>query len=235
MGLPLWLSSKESAFDAGGTETCVQSLGQQDPLEEKMATHSRNLAWKISGTEKPGGLQFMALQRVGHTTEQLNNYYRGHFKTMWMKCSSKCHSRFSIQWFLPYLLLWFSNPRNPSISISWYSSVKKSSLSSLKAFNFWIPMFQWFIIPYCPLLFGGSNHARFGQLEPIQADSCVILTWPYHFWAFLYFLVSQDRQGLSSTHFLSQIWNQPFLQRALVSFIGNVRNKDLGGPCAHCH
>ena len=82
MGLPLWLSSKESAFDAGGTETCVQSLGQQDPLEEKMATHSRNLAWKISGTEKPGGLQFMALQRVGHTTEQLNNYYRGHFKTM---------------------------------------------------------------------------------------------------------------------------------------------------------
>ena len=40
MGLPLWLSSKESAFDAGGTETCVQSLGQQDPLEEKMATHS---------------------------------------------------------------------------------------------------------------------------------------------------------------------------------------------------
>ena len=42
----------------------------------------RNLAWKISETEKPGGLQFMALQRVGHMTEQLNNYYRGHFKTI---------------------------------------------------------------------------------------------------------------------------------------------------------
>ena len=195
----------------------------------------RNLAWKISETEKPGGLQFMALQRVRHMTEQLNNYYRGHFKTMWINCSSKCHSRFSIQWFLPNFLLWFSNPRNPSISISWYFSVKKRPLSSLMAFNFWIPMFQWFIIPYCPLLFGGSNHARFGQLEPIQADSCVILTWPYHFWAFLYFLVSQDSQGLSHTHFLSQIWNQPFLQRALVSFIGNVRNKDLGGPCAHCY
>ena len=103
------------------------------------------------------------------------------------------------------------------------------------AFNFWIPMFQWFIIPSCPLLFGGSNHDRFSQLEPIQADSCVILTWPYHFLAFLYFLASQDSPGLSYTHFLYQIWNQLFPQSALVSFIGNVRNKDLGGPCADCY
>ena len=64
------------------------------------------------------------------------------------------------------------------------------------------------------------------QLEPIQADSCVILTWPYHFLAFLYFLASQDSPGLSYTHFLYQIWNQLFPQRALVSFIGNVRNKE---------
>ena len=82
MGLPLWFSSKESAFDAGDTKAWVQSLGREDPLEEKMATHSRNLALKISWTEKPGGLQFMGLQRVGHMTKQLNNYYRGHFKTM---------------------------------------------------------------------------------------------------------------------------------------------------------
>ena len=82
MGLPLWFSSKESAFDAGDTKAWVQSLGREDPLEEKMATHSRNLALKISWTEKPCGLQFMGLQRVGHTTKQLNNYYRGHFKTM---------------------------------------------------------------------------------------------------------------------------------------------------------
>ena len=40
-------------------ETWVWSLGQEDPLEEGMATHSNILAWKIPWTEEPGGLQFM--------------------------------------------------------------------------------------------------------------------------------------------------------------------------------
>ena len=40
-------------------ETWVQSLGQEDPLEEKMATHSSLLAWEIPWTEEPGGLQSM--------------------------------------------------------------------------------------------------------------------------------------------------------------------------------
>ena len=44
-------------------ETRVQSLGQEDPLEKKMATHSTLLAWKIPWTEKPGGLQSMGSQR----------------------------------------------------------------------------------------------------------------------------------------------------------------------------
>ena len=47
-------------------ETWVQSLGWQDPLEEGTATHSSILAWRISWTEEPGGLQFMWSQRVGH-------------------------------------------------------------------------------------------------------------------------------------------------------------------------
>ena len=42
-------------------ETQVQSLGQEDPREEEMATHSRILAWRIPWTEEPGGLQFMGL------------------------------------------------------------------------------------------------------------------------------------------------------------------------------
>ena len=37
-------------------ETWVRSPGQEDPLEKEMATHSSILAWKISGTEEPGGL-----------------------------------------------------------------------------------------------------------------------------------------------------------------------------------
>ena len=41
----------------------VRSLGQEDPLEEEMATHSRILAWRISSTEEPGGLQSMGSQR----------------------------------------------------------------------------------------------------------------------------------------------------------------------------
>ena len=47
-------------------ETCAQSLGQEDPLEKEMATHSSILAWRIPWTEEPGRLQSMGLQRVGH-------------------------------------------------------------------------------------------------------------------------------------------------------------------------
>jgi len=47
-------------------ETQVRSLGQEDPLEEEMATYSSILAWKIPWTEEPGRLQSMELQRVGH-------------------------------------------------------------------------------------------------------------------------------------------------------------------------
>ena len=44
----------------------VQSLGQEDPLEKGIATHSSILAWRIPGAKEPGGLQFTGLQRVGH-------------------------------------------------------------------------------------------------------------------------------------------------------------------------
>ena len=47
-------------------ETQDQSLGWEDPLEKKMATHSSFLAWKIPWTEEPGGLQSMGLKRVRH-------------------------------------------------------------------------------------------------------------------------------------------------------------------------
>ena len=47
-------------------ETQVRSLGQEDPLEKEMATHSSILAWRIPWTEEPGGLQSMRSQRVRH-------------------------------------------------------------------------------------------------------------------------------------------------------------------------
>ena len=47
-------------------EARVQSLGQEDPLENEMATHSSTLAWKIPWTEEPGRLQSIGSQRFGH-------------------------------------------------------------------------------------------------------------------------------------------------------------------------
>ena len=47
-------------------EMQVQSLSQEDPLEEGMATHSSILAWRIPWTEEPGGLWSLKAKRVGH-------------------------------------------------------------------------------------------------------------------------------------------------------------------------
>ena len=47
-------------------EMRVRSLGQEDPLEEGMATHSNILAWRIRMDREPGGLQSIGSQRVGH-------------------------------------------------------------------------------------------------------------------------------------------------------------------------
>ena len=46
-------------------EMLVLSLGLEDPLEEEMAIHSSILAWRIPGTEEPGGLQSIGSHRVG--------------------------------------------------------------------------------------------------------------------------------------------------------------------------
>ena len=73
-------------------EMWVQSLGQEDPLEEEMATHSSILAWKIPGTEEPCGLQSIVSQRAGQdsVTEHIS------------KCVQLC----------PFnkMLLWGGNP-----------------------------------------------------------------------------------------------------------------------------
>ena len=52
-------------------ETWVRSLGGEDPLEKKMATHSNTLVWKIPWMKEPGRLQSMGWQRV-RQTEQLH-------------------------------------------------------------------------------------------------------------------------------------------------------------------
>ena len=77
----LWFSSIRSQFyttvvfpggpdgkaSACGVGEQVQSLGQEETLEEEMATHSSILAWRIPWTEEPGGLQSIVLQRIGRS------------------------------------------------------------------------------------------------------------------------------------------------------------------------
>ena len=47
-------------------QSWVQPLGQEDPLEKGMAIHSSILAWEITWTEEPGGIQSMGRHKVGH-------------------------------------------------------------------------------------------------------------------------------------------------------------------------
>ena len=56
-GLPWWLSGKRIHLPR--QEMQVRSLGWENPLEKDITTHSSILAWKISWTEEPGGLQFI--------------------------------------------------------------------------------------------------------------------------------------------------------------------------------
>ena len=55
---------KNPSANGGDIKTWIQSLGQEDPLEKGMATHSSILAWRIPLTEETGELQCMGLQRV---------------------------------------------------------------------------------------------------------------------------------------------------------------------------
>ena len=65
-------------------ETWVQSLGQEDPLEKRMATHSRSLAWRIPWTEEPGGLPSVGSQKLDRTkhTKKAHKVHKGRKKSI---------------------------------------------------------------------------------------------------------------------------------------------------------
>ena len=73
LGLPRWLSDKESTFQAGDSS----SIPWEDPLEKEMETYSSILAWKIPWTEEPDRLQSMEPQRAGDSlvTKQQHNIF----------------------------------------------------------------------------------------------------------------------------------------------------------------
>ena len=57
---------KNLPANGGGIRDAGLNLGQKDPLEKEMATHSSTLAWRIPWTEEPGGLQSIGAGRVGY-------------------------------------------------------------------------------------------------------------------------------------------------------------------------
>ena len=71
IGLPLWLSDKESSCNAGATGDGNLIPGLGDPLEEEMATHTSILAWRIQGNRGAWWLQSMGLQKVRHDWNDL--------------------------------------------------------------------------------------------------------------------------------------------------------------------
>ena len=90
-------------------ETQVQSLGQEDPLEKGITTHSRILAWRIPWTEEPNGLQSMGSQRVRHDWAT-DTYTQYSWFTMlcWFQVYNKVYTYTNIHCFqvlFPYRLL----------------------------------------------------------------------------------------------------------------------------------
>ena len=63
-GFPEGSAGKEATYNSRDTGDVVRSLIWEGPLEKEMATHSSILAWRISWTEEPGGLQSTGSQRV---------------------------------------------------------------------------------------------------------------------------------------------------------------------------
>ena len=94
-------------------ETQIQSLGQEDLLEKRMATHSSILAWRISWTEEPGGLQSMGLQRAGH--DWVNNTHT-HIVALWYCVVSWCTIKWisSVYTYTPSLLGLSPIPLHPT-------------------------------------------------------------------------------------------------------------------------
>ena len=73
----------------------VQSLGQEEPLKEGMATHSSVLAWRIPWTEEPGGLQSMGLHKVGHNGSDLAHTHTpcfSHNARSWVQLANKTNT-----------------------------------------------------------------------------------------------------------------------------------------------
>ena len=94
-------------------ETWIQLLGQEDPLEKEMATHSSILTWEIPWTEEPGGLQSIGSQRVGHGYSRI--YILFHYGySQDIEYHSLCYSEGPCCFPILHVIL---TPANPKLTI----------------------------------------------------------------------------------------------------------------------
>ena len=139
-------------------ETRVQFLGQKDPLEKEMATHSNTVAWKIPWTEEPGRLQSMGSQRVGHDWANEMNWIES-------KCS-------------PIILqvLWVLFCDNPYLDFIFnLRKVKVKSLSLVRLF-----VTPWTVTYHAPPSMGFSRQEYWSRLpfpSPGDIDYSAISLW----------------------------------------------------------
>ena len=127
----------------GMRETWVRSLGQEDPLEKEMATHSSTLAWRIPWREEPGGLHSMGSQRVGHdwTSLSLSVDCRNTCFGLWSKDGLK---RIRDVWLEGKGLsvnfrIWMWSQSKTNYSVINSLAALKCSLTSVKC-KYWAPL-----------------------------------------------------------------------------------------------
>ena len=102
----------------------VWSLGQEDPLEKEMASHSNILAWRISWTEKPGGLQATGSQRVRHDWSDLVGMY----VCIWVLCVCVLNYTWVLGFDIKCVILWIMRaPRLKNMPIMWETWVQSLS------------------------------------------------------------------------------------------------------------
>ena len=146
-------------------ETWVRSLGQEDPLEKEMATHSSILAWKIPWTEDPGRLQSMGSQRVRHN---------------WATSLSDCHSTYKLNklgdniqpWCIPFAIL----------NQSWHCSMSGSNCCFLSCIQVYVC--QSCILSPCLFNFFAQYISLKSfpcpSLSPrVCSNSCLLSLWCY--------------------------------------------------------
>ena len=93
LGFPGGTSGKELTYQCRRQETWVWSLGEEDPLEESMATLSSIFSWRTPWTEEPGRLQFIGSQRVGYNWIDLARTYthsHSHSHSLYRDCWGSC-------------------------------------------------------------------------------------------------------------------------------------------------